>query len=64
MFSGLQETTWKPFEALGFFVENDSLGLGGSAGRWEDRELPRLPFALNHVESKWACTIPARGLAH
>jgi hypothetical protein len=29
------------------------------AGEWKVR-LPRLQFALNHVESKWACAIPAR----
>jgi hypothetical protein len=45
----------------------------GGEGAWEDRgdgrtgdsrwELPRLPLALNHVESKWACAVPARVLA-
>jgi hypothetical protein len=38
-FSGLRETNWKPFEALSFFLENDSLRgfFGRASGRWEDR---------------------------
>jgi len=49
-----------------FFKENDSWvaswGFPGDGGTGDSRrELP--PLALNHVESKWACAIPARVLA-
>jgi hypothetical protein len=68
-FSGIKETNWKPFEAFSFFLEKRQLrgflwGFPGDGGTGDSRwELPRLPLALNHVDSKWACAIPARVLA-
>jgi hypothetical protein len=49
---------------LVFFLENGSWGAfrgDGRPGTVDGRVA--LPLALNHVESKWACAIPARVLA-
>ena len=64
-FSGLRETNWKPFETFSFFfLENDGCGLSGAmVDRGQQMGAAALPLALNHVESKWACAIPARVLA-